>query len=201
MKKIIILITIITVFLTLHGCVIDKLSSDDKKGNKQINTNKTDSNLPTSKPSNDTNEPHLFSQVKDVTDDNNSAQQIKRFTDEELARFKLVKRYYPDFEYSKTYITTSEDDKKMLFNRKDNSFLNCLNSYTVIYHNEGFIDYTYDGGTGDRGYGTYYLFGDKTVLKTEITGGETSILYSFYKNGKSIDEGTTPNIKIPSEHQ
>ena len=49
------------------------------------------------------------------------------------------------------------------------------------------LNYFFDEGTMDRGYGSYYIIDDNTVIKMEKSIGTSAYSYEIYKNGKKID--------------
>lgn len=132
----------------------------------------------------------MTSQLENVTVDTKTPVEIYNFSNDELERFKLIKSYYPEFKYSETFINTSESNQKMIYNKIDNLYFGIYVTYDVTYFDEGFINYFFDAGTAFKGYGSYFVIDDNTVIKTEKTSGTGAYTYEIYKNGKIIDSDT-----------
>lgn len=112
--------------------------------------------------------------IENENKDRKLSQQEKSFSDREIDTFKLIKEYYPEFQYSNFYVDTSEDDKKMVFTKQDDLYFGTFISYEVFYHDEGIINYFFDAGTIYRGYGSYYIIDENTVIKIEKSAGTSA---------------------------
>ena len=124
--------------------------------------------------------------------DKRSSQLEEKFSDEDLKTFKLIKSFYKDFEYSDKYTITSEDEKKMIFNKEkeNNLYFGSYISYDVIYSYGRIVNYAFDAGTMSRGYGTYYVVDDDTVINVEKSSGTSAYSYEISKNGVILDTKT-----------
>lgn len=133
---------------------------------------------------------------KDRIQDNNkkniSPQDKFKFDKEDLNVFSLVKKYYPDFDYSDSYTADNKDCKKMVFESKDGLYYGIFISYNVSYYpDEKMVNYSFDAGTANRGYGSYYVIDDNTVINIEQSFGTSSYIYQISKNGIMIDGNNT----------
>lgn len=126
--------------------------------------------------------------------DNELSLKTDKFTKEDLNVFKVIKKYYPDFNYSDKYIIlqTNDDSKKMLFSKQGDMYFDTYVSYDSTYHPyENLINYSFDAGTASRGYGSYYVIDDNTVINIEKLFGTSSYVYQISKNGITIDGNNT----------
>lgn len=138
------------------------------------------------------NQSHLASNNSKISKpiEKRPAQSEEKFSKEELKDFKLIKRFYEGFDYSDKYTLTSEDEKRMIFKEENNLILGSYISYHVVYAFGRIVNYAFDAGTAYRGYGSYYIIDDNTVVKIEKTFGVTNNSYEISKNGVKIDSGT-----------
>jgi hypothetical protein len=113
---------------------------------------------------------------------------VVKFNDEELKQLELIKEYYPDFIYTDSYTYTIEADKKIVYDRNTNPDVAMYNSYNAVFNMDySKVDYSFDAGTGHRGYGTYYVVNDNMVVNVEKSVGEFSYCCIVTKNGVVVD--------------
>lgn len=192
-KKITIILLVLIGIAILSGCKVDKTNDqidDSVFTNQPVAKTQTDNLEDKAKV-----DSPAYSKGADNNeiDNDKSSQQKNKFTKEDLSVFKLIKRYYEDFYYSDTYTNTSEDNKKMVFSKENNLYFDQYVSYDVIYNSEvKMITYFFDHGTINRGFGSYYVIDDDTVIKIEKSVGTSGYGYEIYKNGKSIDKEFKP---------
>jgi hypothetical protein len=114
----------------------------------------------------------------------------QEFSQDDLKIFKLIKKYYNEFEYSLYYEETEVYGRKMIFERskQNNLYFDSYEHYVSTYEDYQRVNYSYDAGQACWGYGSYYIINDNLVIKIEKSGGTNSMCYEVSKNGEKIDE-------------
>lgn len=78
----------------------------------------------------------------------------------------------------------------MIFNKENNLYFDTFISYDVIYVGTDMVNYRFDAGTAYRGYGSYHVIDDDTVIKIQKVIGTSAYSYEISKNGVTIDSKT-----------
>lgn len=196
MAKYIAIILMFIILSMLGGCTINQIDQQTNGTSLDITSDATKDNS-----LNENKEPTNVLEATNEIKENNDipAQQEVEFSDEDIEVFKLIQKYYEGFKYSNTYLSTSDNKKKMVFTKQDNLYFGLYVSYNVIYDSDyKIINYFFDAGHSYSGYGSYYVIDDDTVINIEKSAGTGAYSYEIYKNGKKID-GESKNYDYSSE--
>ena len=197
MAKKIAIILVVFILSMLGGCTTNQIDQQTNSASSAIpSATSTQDNSPKEikEPTNVLEATTEIKENKDIP-----AQQEVEFSDEDLKVFKLIQKYYKGFNYSNTYLSTSDNQKKMVFTKQDNLYFDIYGSYNVIYDSDyKIINYFFEAGHADFGYGSYYVIDDNTVINIEKSAGISAYNYEIYKNGKKID-GESKNYDFYSK--
>lgn len=111
------------------------------------------------------------------------------FSEEDLKTFETIKGFYPEFFYSQKYELSLDKWKNMKFDFDDKTYNEMYISYEAEYRSDRkMVICAYDAGTSHRGYITYRVVDENTVLKNQESWGTSAWGYYLYINGEKVFE-------------